>query len=62
MEEQKPQDLLPPQPGFWSDLFSYAKSSKKWWMIPLILVLVSVGLLTIFMTSSAAQAFIYTLF
>ena len=62
MEEQKPRDPLPPQPGFWSDLFAYARTSKKWWLIPLILVLVCVGLLAIFMSSSAAQAFIYTLF
>jgi len=62
MTETKPPDPLPPQPGFWSDLFDYARKSKKWWMIPLILVLVGVGLLTIFMSSSAAQAFLYTLF
>lgn len=62
MDEQAPKDPLPPQPGFWSDLFAYARESKKWWLIPLILVLVSVGLLAIFMTSTAAQAFIYTLF
>lgn len=62
MTDQKPSDALPPQPGFWSDVFTYARTSKKWWLIPLILVLVSVGLLAIFMTSSAAQAFIYTLF
>ncbi len=62
MKDEKAPDSLPPQPGFWGDLFAYARKSKKWWLIPLILVLVSVGLLAIFMTSSAAQAFIYTLF
>jgi hypothetical protein len=62
MEDPKAADPLPPQPGFWSDLFAYARQSKKWWMIPLILVLVGVGLLALFTTSTAAQAFIYTLF
>jgi len=62
MDTEKPTDPLPPQPGFWSDLFAYARASKKWWLVPLILVLVIVGLLAIFMSSSAAQAFIYTLF
>lgn len=62
MDDATSPNPLPPQPGFWSDLFAYAKKSKKWWMIPLILVLLGVGLLTIFMSSSAAQAFIYTLF
>jgi len=62
MDENKNVDSLPPQPGFWSDLFAFAKQSKKWWLIPLLLVLVVVGLLAIFMSSTAAQAFIYTLF
>jgi hypothetical protein len=62
MTDSKTPDPLPPQPGFWNDLFTYARQSKKWWLIPLILVLISIGILAIFMTSSAAQAFLYTLF
>jgi hydrogenase/urease accessory protein HupE len=53
-------DPLPPQPGFWSDLFAYARKSKKWWLVPLILVLVVVGFLIA--GASGALPFVYTLF
>ncbi len=60
MDESKTPDSLPPQPGFWSDLFSYARSSKKWWLIPVVLVLLVVGILLL--VTSGALPFVYTLF
>lgn len=57
-----PPSPLPPDPGFWSDLLAFARHSKKWWLIPLILVLLAVGVFMLFMASAPAQAFIYTLF
>ena len=62
MENKSPPDPLPPQPGFWSDVFAFARQSKKWWLIPVIAVLVIVGLLAIFMASTAGQSFLYTFF
>ena len=60
MDSNKPPDPLPPQPGFWSDLFSYAKKSKKWWLIPILLVLVIIGFLLL--GATGALPFVYTLF
>lgn len=60
MDPKKPPDPLPPQPGFWDDLFTYARRSKKWWFIPLFLVLVVIGYLLL--GASGAMAFVYTLF
>ena len=60
MDESKEPDSLPPQPGFWSDLFSYARASKRWWLIPIILFLVVVGFLLL--GASGALPFVYTLF
>ena len=56
-KEPKP---LPPQPGFWSDLFSYARKSKKWWFIPIVLVLIIIGFLLL--GAAGALPFVYTLF
>ena len=60
MESKKPPDPLPPDPGFWSDLFSYARKSKKWWFIPILLVLIIIGILLV--GASGALPFVYTLF
>lgn len=49
-------------PGFWSELFAYAKQRKKWWLLPIMIVLIFVGILVIFTTNSAVLPFIYTLF
>jgi len=35
---------------------------KKWWLVPIILVLLLLGLLMIFAEGSALAPFIYTLF
>jgi hypothetical protein len=35
---------------------------KKWWLLPIILVMVLVGLLLIFAQGSALAPFIYTIF
>lgn len=60
MDSRKEPDPLPPQPGFWSDLFAYAKSSKKWWFIPILIVLIVIGFLLL--GASGALPFVYTLF
>ena len=60
MESPKTPDSLPPQPGFWSDLFSYARKSKKWWFIPILLALVIIGFLLL--GATGALPFVYTLF
>jgi hypothetical protein len=43
------------------DLWNYMKIRKKWWLLPLILMLLFVGILIIFGSSTAVSPFIYTL-
>jgi uncharacterized protein involved in exopolysaccharide biosynthesis len=47
---------------FIRDLFGFLKERKKWWLAPLIIVILLIGVLLIFAESSALGSFIYTLF
>ena len=47
---------------FLRDLWGFLKERKKWWLMPLILVILLIGVLLIFAESSAIGSFIYTLF
>ena len=49
------------QSGFLSEFASMLKHNKKWWLTPIVLVLILFGLLIILGGSSYAP-FIYTLF
>ena len=44
------------------DLLKFFWRSKKWWMIPLVSVLLFMGLLIVFASASGVGPFIYTLF
>lgn len=43
------------------DLWNFLRERKKWWLLPMIVMLLLIGLL-IFSGSSAVAPFIYTLF
>ncbi|NLA25587.1 MAG: hypothetical protein GX879_11535 [Bacteroidales bacterium] len=47
---------------FIKDLLKFLKERKKYWLIPMIIVLALVGILLIFGGSSSIAPFIYTLF
>jgi hypothetical protein len=47
--------------SFVSDYFYWLKTNKKWWMLPLLLLLLTFGALMI-LASTGAAPFIYTLF
>jgi competence protein ComGC len=47
---------------FLKDLWNFMKERKKFWLVPIIIVLVLFGLLLVFAGSSAVAPFIYTLF
>lgn len=47
---------------FLKDLWLFLKERKKFWLAPLIIVLLLIGLLLILGSSSAIAPFIYTLF
>jgi hypothetical protein len=44
------------------ELWAYMKARKKWWLGPIFLVLILLGLLIILTQGSALAPFIYTLF
>ena len=47
---------------FLKEMWTFLKVRKKFWLIPLITVLLLFGLLIIFTSGSAIAPFIYTLF
>ncbi|MBN1398552.1 MAG: hypothetical protein JXA06_11015 [Bacteroidetes bacterium] len=44
------------------EYFSFLKENKKWWLLPIIIVLVLFGLLIVLTEGSALAPFIYTIF
>lgn len=44
------------------ELWDFAKTRKKFWLLPIILVLLTLGLLLILVEGSALSPFVYTLF
>ena len=49
------------QPGLIVELWEFLRHNKKWWLTPIILVLLVIGGL-IFLSGTVAAPFIYTLF
>jgi len=47
---------------FLKDLWQFMRERKKFWLVPLILVLLLLGILIVFGGSSAMAPFVYTLF
>jgi hypothetical protein len=47
---------------FLKDLWGYMKVRKKYWLLPLILILLLLALLIVFTSGTAVAPFIYTLF
>jgi len=48
--------------GLIGELWSFSKERKAWWLTPIIIMLVLIGILIIFGQSSAVSPFIYALF
>ncbi len=45
-----------------AEYFSFLKENKKWWLFPIIFILISLGLLIVLTQGSALAPFIYTIF
>ena len=45
-----------------AELWAFMKERKKWWLVPVIVVMLIVGTLLIFAQGSALAPFIYTIF
>jgi hypothetical protein len=47
---------------FLRDIWNFMRERKKYWLVPIIIVMLLFGLLVVFGGSSAVAPFIYTLF
>ena len=65
MEEKKPTTFeasgTEKESGLLGEFFAMMKENKKWWLVPIVLILLVFGLLIILGATGAAP-FIYTLF
>ncbi len=48
--------------GLLGQLWAFMKIRKKWWLLPIIVVMLLVGMLLVFAQGSALAPFIYTIF
>ena len=49
-------------PGLIAEFWEFLIHNKKWWLIPIVLVLLLIGVLILLSGSSAVAPFIYPLF
>jgi len=50
------------QSGLTRELWGFLKVRKKWWLLPIIVVMLLVGALLLFAQGSVLAPFIYTIF
>ena len=48
--------------GLARELWAFMRERKKWWLIPIIIVMLTVGSLLVFAQGSALAPFIYPIF
>ena len=48
--------------GLMSELWGFMKERKKFWLLPILIVLFAIGALLVFAQGSALAPFIYTIF
>jgi hypothetical protein len=48
--------------GIVGELFSFFRTNKRWWLLPILFTLIMFGALIVLAESSAIAPFIYTLF
>ncbi|QDU38261.1 hypothetical protein Mal4_25880 [Maioricimonas rarisocia] len=50
-----------PAPGLLAEFWDFLKYNKKWWLLPILIVLVLLGVLAV-LSSSVVAPFIYPVF
>ena len=45
-----------------SDLWAFLRHRKKFWLLPIIIILLALGVVLVFASTSALAPFIYTVF
>ena len=53
---------MPKSRGLIREFWDFLRMRKKWWLAPIIIVMVLVGGLLVFAQGSAVAPFIYTIF
>ncbi|MDP6561891.1 MAG: DUF5989 family protein [Candidatus Peribacteraceae bacterium] len=48
--------------AIFSELWQFLKVRKKWWLLPILILIVLLGLILVFAQGSALAPFIYTVF
>ena len=48
--------------SIFSDLFAFLRIRKKWWLLPLVFLIVLLGIILVFAQGSPLAPFIYTVF
>lgn len=48
--------------SIWKELWDYMRIRKKWWLAPILLILVLLAAIAVFAEGSALAPFIYTIF
>jgi hypothetical protein len=48
--------------GMTRELWMFMRVRKKWWLLPVVVVMLLVGVLLVFAEGSALAPFIYTIF
>ena len=48
--------------AIFTELWAFLRIRKKWWLLPILLLIVLLGLILIFAQGSALAPFIYTVF
>ena len=65
MTDDQPEDFAEqanaPQPGFLAELWEFMAANRKWWLAPIVAMLLLIGGL-ILMSGTAVAPFVYTLF
>ncbi len=51
-----------PKPSLIGDFIAFIRHEKKWWLLPLVAVLLAIAALAVFASSSPLAPFLYTLF
>lgn len=54
--------IMPQNKSFLAEIWDFLKIRKKWWLAPIIIMLLIVGILIVFGQSTAVSSFVYALF
>lgn len=61
LEADFAQQASAPRRGFLAEFAIFLRDNKKWWLVPMLVVLLALGVLVV-VGGTAAAPFIYTLF